>query len=96
MPPTLAPAPRIDESLPFVPVRIAVLTVSDTRSQADDRSGDTRAARLTEAGQPYLDEWVARADAAGLDGQALLDEYRGLIAQYTQELETQGYPWERG
>ena len=31
-----------------------------------------------------------------LDGQALLDEYRGLIAQYTQELETQGYPWERG
>ena len=57
---------------------------------------DEDRARLTEAGQPYLDEWVARADAAGLDGQALLDEYRGLIAQYTQELETQGYPWERG
>ena len=48
MPPTLAPAPRIDESLPFVPVRIAVLTVSDTRSQADDRSGDTLVERLTE------------------------------------------------
>ena len=31
-----------------------------------------------------------------LDGQALLDEYRGLITQYSQELETQGYPWERG
>ena len=31
---------RIDESRPFVPVRIAVLTVSDTRTPADDRSGD--------------------------------------------------------
>ncbi len=57
---------------------------------------DEDRARLTEAGQPYLEEWIARADATGLDGQALLEEYRGLIAQYTQELETQGYPWERG
>ncbi|MDX5412965.1 MAG: molybdenum cofactor biosynthesis protein, partial [Rhodobacterales bacterium] len=32
---------RIDESKDFVPVRIAVLTVSDTRSMAEDRSGDT-------------------------------------------------------
>jgi molybdopterin adenylyltransferase len=35
---------------PFVPVRIAVLTVSDTRSLADDKSGDTLAARIAEAG----------------------------------------------
>ena len=34
----------------FVPVRIAVLTVSDTRTPADDRSGDTLVARLEEAG----------------------------------------------
>ena len=34
----------------FVSVRIAVLTVSDTRSLADDKSGDTLAARITEAG----------------------------------------------
>lgn len=34
----------------FIPVRIAVLTVSDTRTAGDDRSGDTLAARLTEAG----------------------------------------------
>ena len=40
----------IDESLPFVPVRIAVLTVSDTRGEADDRSGDTLVQRLTAAG----------------------------------------------
>jgi molybdenum cofactor biosynthesis protein B len=35
---------------PFLPVRIAVLTVSDTRSPADDRSGDTLVDRLTAAG----------------------------------------------
>ena len=35
----------IDESRPFIPVRIAVLTVSDTRTTADDHSGDTLAAR---------------------------------------------------
>ena len=31
---------RIDESRPFVPVTIAVLTVSDTRTPANDTSGD--------------------------------------------------------
>jgi molybdenum cofactor biosynthesis protein B len=41
---------RIDNTRPFLPVRIAVLTVSDTRSAADDRSGDTLVERLTEAG----------------------------------------------
>ena len=34
----------------FIPVNIAVLTVSDTRTQADDRSGDVLVGRLTEAG----------------------------------------------
>ena len=41
---------RIDDSRDFIPVRIAVLTVSDTRSLADDRSGDTLAARIEAAG----------------------------------------------
>src|SRR5262245_48557315 len=34
---------RIDESRPFLPVNIAVLTVSDTRTEADDKSGRTLA-----------------------------------------------------
>jgi molybdenum cofactor biosynthesis protein B len=39
---------RIDETAQFLPVRIAVLTVSDTRTLADDKSGDTTlAARIT-------------------------------------------------
>lgn len=40
----------IDESLAFKPVRIAVLTISDSRGAADDRSGDKLSALLTEAG----------------------------------------------
>jgi molybdenum cofactor biosynthesis protein B len=41
---------RIDETKPFVPVRIAVLTVSDTRTADTDKSGDTLVERLTGAG----------------------------------------------
>ena len=41
---------RIDETREFIPVRIAVLTVSDTRSLENDRSGDTLVQRLTDAG----------------------------------------------
>ncbi|MEM8802419.1 MAG: molybdenum cofactor biosynthesis protein B [Pseudomonadota bacterium] len=41
---------RIDESRAFLPVRIAVLTVSDTRTAEDDRSGDTLVGRIEAAG----------------------------------------------
>lgn len=41
---------RIDESKDFLPVRIAVLTVSDTRSLDQDRSGDVLVDRITAAG----------------------------------------------
>lgn len=41
---------RIDEAADFIPVRIAVLTVSDTRSLDEDKSGDVLVARLEAAG----------------------------------------------
>ena len=41
---------RLDETRPFIPVRIAVLTVSDTRSLDQDKSGALLASRLTHAG----------------------------------------------
>jgi molybdenum cofactor biosynthesis protein B len=41
---------RIDETRPFIPVNIAVLTVSDTRTEADDKSGQVLVERLAEAG----------------------------------------------
>jgi molybdopterin adenylyltransferase len=49
--------PRLDETRPFIPVRIAVLTVSDTRTIEDDKSGDTL--RNLIAGDGH--ELVARA-----------------------------------
>jgi molybdopterin adenylyltransferase len=50
----------IDPDLPFVPVRIAVLTVSDTRGPAEDRSGDTLITLLTEAGHVLADRAIVR------------------------------------
>lgn len=44
----------IDESLPFHPVQIAIMTVSDTRTLADDRSGDTLVARAKGAGHSVV------------------------------------------
>ncbi|MCC5956332.1 MAG: molybdenum cofactor biosynthesis protein B [Natronohydrobacter sp.] len=41
---------RIDDTKPFMPVRFAVLTVSDTRDMANDKSGDTLAGRIESAG----------------------------------------------
>ena len=41
---------RIDETATFIPVRIAVLTVSDSRGLSEDRSGDVLAGRLQDAG----------------------------------------------
>jgi len=43
-------AMSIDETKQFVPLNIAVLTISDTRSLADDKSGTTLADRLVAAG----------------------------------------------
>jgi len=42
--------PGIDESKQFVPLKIAVLTVSDTRNLADDKSGSTLVERIEKAG----------------------------------------------
>jgi len=52
----------IDENRDFVPVRIAVLTVSDTRGLAEDRSGDTLVERLTCAGHVLADRTIERDD----------------------------------
>ena len=55
---------RIDESRDFLPVRIAVLTVSDTRTIDDDRSGDTLVDRLEGAGHILADRAIVADDRA--------------------------------
>lgn len=57
---------RIDESRSFVPVRIAVLTVSDTRGPEDDRSGDTLVERLVDAGHVLAARALERDDRAAI------------------------------
>jgi len=61
--------PGIDASLAFVPLSIAVLTVSDTRSLAQDRSGDTLVARLTEAGHRLGDRAIVTDDVEDIRRQ---------------------------
>ena len=60
---------RIDETKDFVPVRIAVLTVSDTRSLDDDRSGDTLVDRLTKAGHILADRDIVKDDREVIAGK---------------------------
>jgi molybdenum cofactor biosynthesis protein B len=59
----------------FIPVRIAILTVSDTRTAADDRSGDTLAARAADAGHNV----AARAIVTD-DRDKIADQLRAWIA----------------
>jgi len=56
----------IDEGRTFLPVRIAVLTVSDTRTLADDRSGDTLVDRLTVAGHVLADRLIVTDDRSAI------------------------------
>ena len=53
----------------FVPVRIAVLTVSDTRTAADDRSGDTLVERLTAAGHRLAGRTIVEDDQAAIEAR---------------------------
>ena len=41
---------RIDKTIPFIAVNIAILTVSDSRRLTDDKSGDLLAGRVAEDG----------------------------------------------
>jgi molybdopterin adenylyltransferase len=63
---------RIDETKEFIPVRIAVLTVSDTRTREDDKSGDTLVERLTDSGHV-------------LAARAILPDERARIAERLRE-----------
>ena len=59
----------IDDSRPFVPVRIAVLTVSDTRGPADDRSGDTLVERLKADGHILAARTIVKDDSDAIEAQ---------------------------
>ena len=52
----------IDESRAFVPVNIAVLTISDSRDAATDKSGAVLAERITSAGHKLAAKRIVRDD----------------------------------
>lgn len=59
----------IDESLTFHPLNIAVLTVSDTRDDANDTSGRTLCERLTQAGHTLAGKAIVRDDVEAIRTQ---------------------------
>lgn len=60
---------RIDETADFLPVRIAILTVSDTRQMADDKSGQTLVDRIEAAGHIVADRKIIPDERAQIAGQ---------------------------
>ncbi len=63
---------RIDENMEFIPVRIAVLTVSDTRSLDEDRSGQTLVDRIERAGHVLADRKIIKDERAEIAAQLRL------------------------
>ena len=61
--------PGLDDSKPFVPLGIAVLTVSDTRSTGDDKSGATLAERIAKAGHKVAARAIVRDDVKEIRAQ---------------------------
>lgn len=66
---------KLDESYPFKPVRIAVLTVSDTRDRSTDNSGDRLAGMIAEAGHTLAERDIVTDDVAAIRARV-----EGLIA----------------
>ncbi|HVE21769.1 MAG TPA: molybdenum cofactor biosynthesis protein B [Acidocella sp.] len=60
---------RIDETAKFLPVNIAVATISDTRTQANDTSGDALAERVIRAGHVLAGRTIIRDDADAIAAQ---------------------------
>ncbi|HVI31211.1 molybdenum cofactor biosynthesis protein B [Phenylobacterium sp.] len=60
--PVLSPGGRIDANRPFKAVRIAVLTISDTRDEESDTSGHLLAERVTGAGHELVGKAIVRDD----------------------------------
>ncbi|SEG61206.1 TRAP-type C4-dicarboxylate transport system, substrate-binding protein [Thalassococcus halodurans] len=73
----------------------AVQTMKDAGVEVIELAAEERS-KLVEKGNVFIGEWVEKANAVGLDGEALLETYRGLIDKYTEERDTKGYPWLRG
>jgi molybdenum cofactor biosynthesis protein B len=64
-------APGVDPELPFYPLSIAVLTVSDTRNEQTDTSGGLLAQRLQAAGHRLAGKTIVRDEVGAIQAQVL-------------------------
>ncbi len=71
MPPAPLRGGRIDENLPFTPVRIAVLTVSDTRDEESDTSGHVLVERLSKAGHTLAHRGLVPDDVEAIRARCI-------------------------
>ena len=65
----LTPGGRYDEALAVVPVRVAILTVSDTRDETNDTSGQLLADRVTGAGHLLVGKAIVRDEVEAIRAQ---------------------------
>jgi molybdenum cofactor biosynthesis protein B len=65
----LAPGGRYDEAAAVTPVRVAVLTISDTRDEESDTSGHLLAGRVTAAGHVLADRAITPDDVEAIRGR---------------------------
>ncbi|WP_085907338.1 molybdenum cofactor biosynthesis protein B [Kiloniella majae] len=61
--------PKLDETRPFLPVNIAVMTISDSRTEADDRSGDILEKMIKEDGHNASARSIIKDDIAAITSQ---------------------------
>jgi molybdenum cofactor biosynthesis protein B len=69
--PQIVPGGKIDETRECKPVRVAVLTVSDTRDEESDTSGDLLAGRVTGAGHELAARALVRDDRTAIRAKVL-------------------------
>ncbi|MDZ4374405.1 MAG: molybdenum cofactor biosynthesis protein B [Phenylobacterium sp.] len=69
--PVLAPGGKIDTAKPIKPVRVAVLTISDTRDEESDTSGNLLASRVTDAGHDLAARGIVKDDVEAIRAQIL-------------------------
>lgn len=69
--PAISPGGRLDESLTLQPVRVAVLTISDTRDAESDSSGDLLARQVAGAGHAIAERAIVRDDVSEIRSRIL-------------------------
>ena len=81
--PVLTPGGKIDTARPFKPVKVAVLTISDTRDEESDTSGNVLADRVTGAGHQLVARGIVRDDVEQIRKQVLAWVDQGVEAIVT-------------